>query len=104
MSALEPKAWLPMRSRNETEKKIPDGGALYSYFSGFLSSRSFFCLGANNMTHWTDGSKFSYNNFPASQPDGGCSYLRIDGVWGVGDCGNLTHVLCKRGKTISLID
>ncbi len=54
------------------------------------------------MTRWSDGSTFSYNNFPALYSNDGCPYLRMDGVWGVGDCTNLTHVLCKRGKVTSL--
>ena len=52
------------------------------------------------MTRWTDGSTFTYNNFPTPNFDAGCPYLRMDGVWDGGDCGNLTHVLCKRGKVI----
>ena len=55
------------------------------------------------MTRWSDGSRFSYNNFSTFESSDGCSYLKMDGVWGIGDCSNLTHVICKRGKIIFLL-
>ena len=55
-----------------------------------------------NTTHWTDGSVYVYNNFANLDSIDGCPFLRMDGVWDVGDCGNITHTLCKRGKVISL--